>query len=149
MFCQTCGSCNNATAKFCGNCGEAFVSYKTEHHTNSNSTCANQTSSANSTCSNGKEPLSFQEHMESRKKSENHSAELESMYKRKTSERVCGSSKKKTKKDDEIVKVLVIDTKFSLYVSPFFSSQCVFLWCTICMTINAKNYINKKIVIHL
>ena len=132
MFCQTCGSSNNQTAKFCGNCGVAVGSYRTEHHSNSNSTCANQTSSSNSTCSNGKQPLCFQEYMEFRKKSQNQSAELESMYKRKTSERVSGSSKKKPRKDDEIVKVLVFNTKLSSldwldsYMYPQFLVQNVF-----------------------
>ena len=76
MFCQTCGSPNNQSANFCGKCGVSMSN--------------GQSSASDST--NGKQPLSFREYMESRVKLQNEGVELTSIQKRKTNERISQNS---------------------------------------------------------
>ena len=115
MFCQTCGSPNNQSANFCGKCGVSMSN--------------GQSSASDST--NGKQPLSFREYMESRVKLQNEGVELTSIQKRKTNERISQNSNKKTKKD-EIVKVLAkIFTKLTGVYRGLqaFNQNQVHWWC--------------------
>lgn len=107
MFCQTCGSSHNESAKFCETCGTAFQSRNTKSLSNSN---IQQSTCADPSCSNGKQPLSFQDYMESRLISPSQDVTFTSIQKRKTNERISEGTKMKAKKD-EIVKVLLVFTQ--------------------------------------